>query len=40
MIDTEFLKSKSELIPAIIQDNVTKKVYVRIYESRFIKQND
>ena len=31
MIDTEFLKSKSELIPAIIQDNVTKKVLMLGY---------
>ena len=31
MIDTGFLKSKSELIPAIIQDNVTKKVLMLGY---------
>tara|TARA_B100001057_G_scaffold270431_1_gene270616 strand:+ start:620 stop:1222 length:603 start_codon:yes stop_codon:yes gene_type:complete len=31
MIDTEFLKGKSELIPAIIQDNVTKKVLMLGY---------
>ena len=31
MINTEFLKGKSELIPAIIQDNVTKKVLMLGY---------
>ena len=31
MIDTEFLKRKNELIPAIIQDNVTKKVLMLGY---------
>ena len=31
MIDTKFLKGKSELIPAIIQDNVTKKVLMLGY---------
>lgn len=31
MIDTGFLKSKNELIPAIIQDNVTKKVLMLGY---------
>jgi len=41
MIDIEFLKTRSELIPAIIQDNPYKKgSYARIYESRFIREND
>ena len=31
MIDIEFLKTKSELIPAIIQDNLTKKVLMLGY---------
>lgn len=31
MIDTEFLKNKNELIPAIVQDNVTKKVLMLGY---------
>ena len=31
MIDIEFLKRKNELIPAIIQDNVTKKVLMLGY---------
>ena len=31
MIDTEFLNRKNELIPAIIQDNVTKKVLMLGY---------
>ena len=31
MIDTEFLKRNNELIPAIIQDNVTKKVLMLGY---------
>ena len=29
MIDIEFLKTKSELIPAIIQDNLTKRFLFR-----------
>ena len=31
MIDIEFLKNRSELIPAIIQDNLTKKVLMLGY---------
>jgi phosphoribosyl-ATP pyrophosphohydrolase/phosphoribosyl-AMP cyclohydrolase len=31
MIDTEFLKNKKELVPAIIQDNFTKKVLMLGY---------
>ena len=31
MIDIEFLKTRSELIPAIIQDNLTKKVLMLGY---------
>lgn len=34
MIDIEFLKTRSELIPAIIQDNLTKKVLMLGYMNR------